>query len=605
LRPFSTTSFADGRLAGLVHDGVLGDPIETRRQAHFILTRLLVGVGGLAVLPAFLLLSGRPSLLDAGLAVCLTAPVVAAVVASRTGRLAPAQLIAVLGTAGLVGCLLADALATGRLTVLLAGLAAFMLAEPLDANLIGRRRGGAMRTITGAAAFALGTFIVPGGGLLSANAGLALLCLVAAAAVTAVSRTMLFDGPEPVAAKPDPVDEPLLGAFGDLVLWHGRGGDVVRARVEPGPFGTLTLETVCGEAFFTRVHVPDRPAYLKALSDAANGTVPVATAFRLRLDPPACLDGTARPARSEVIAVEMHARRGHDGDVIAVIRDVSVQKLRADAIEAAHREVERADVVKARFLATVSHELRTPLTAIIGFAELLSMDTPFAMTDERRKEYAEIIRGSGHHLLDVVNTLLDMSKIESGHFPLTPEPFGLADLAHECCDLLQLKAREGNVTIERRVGADMPAVMADRRAVCQILTNLLSNAVKFTPPGGVATVMASWDAGEVVLSVSDTGIGVSEADLAKLGQPFFQAGDGYRRPHEGTGLGLSVVRGLVGLHRGTMEIESGPAAGTTVTVTLPPSASAQALESEPESEPIPIRIVARRDPGLPIQRRSA
>lgn len=585
-----------------MHDSVLDDPIETRRQAHFILTRLVLGFGGLAVFPAFMVWNGRPSVLDAILSVCLAAPVFAAVVASRTGRLAPAQLMAVLGTAGLVGCTLVDALATGRSAMLLAALAAFLLAEPLDAALLGRRNGNAVRTIAAAAAFALGTFVVPGGGSLSANAGLALLGLVAAAALLAVSRTVLLARPEPVPDIVEPDDEPLLGASGDLVLWHGRGGDVLRARVAPGPFFALTLEAVCGDAFFRRVHVPDRPAYLKALSDAANGTMPVAAAFRLRLDPPAGMDGPFGPSRPEVLAVEMHARRGQDGEVVAIIRDMSVHKLRADAIEAAHREVERADVVKARFLATVSHELRTPLTAIIGFAELLSIDSPFVLTEERRKEYAEIIRGSGHHLLDVVNTLLDMSKIESGHFPLTPEPFGLAELAHQCCDLLQLKAREGDITIERLVAAEMPAVMADRRAVCQILTNLLSNAVKFTPPGGTVTVAATWDSGGIALAVADTGIGVGEADLARLGQPFFQAGDGYRRPHEGTGLGLSVVRGLVGLHRGTMAIESGPAAGTTVTVTLPPPGPEG---GSPECEPIPIRIVARRKPGLSVQRRSA
>ena len=246
-----------------------------------------------------------------------------------------------------------------------------------------------------------------------------------------------------------------------------------------------------------------------------------------------------------------------DAAVVAFSRDISVQKNHAEELEKARLQAERANELKGRFLATVSHELRTPLNAIIGFSELLCVDHPFVLTEERRKEYGAIIRNSGAHLLEIVNTLLDMSKIESGNFNFEPEPFDFRDLAASCCDLLRIKADEAGIRIERHLDADLPEIVADRRACRQILINLVSNAVKFTPAGGLVSVSLSRSGASLVLTVADTGVGIPEADLPRLGDAFFQSGDVHRRNHEGTGLGLSVVRGLVGLHRGHISIESG------------------------------------------------
>jgi cell cycle sensor histidine kinase DivJ len=286
--------------------------------------------------------------------------------------------------------------------------------------------------------------------------------------------------------------------------------------------------------------------------------------------------------------------------VVAVTRDASANRRHAEAIEAARQEAVQAAEMKGRFLATVSHELRTPLNAIIGFSELLSADHPYVMAEERRKEYATIIKNSGHHLLEVVNTLLDMSKIESGNFTVSPEPFSLAELTKGCCDLMALKADESQVQLERKIASDLPDLVADRRACRQILINLLSNAVKFTPAGGRVTVSITRDGERVVLSVADDGIGIREADLPRLGDPFFQAGDLHRRPHEGTGLGLSVVRGLVALHHGTMAIDSGPGAGTAVTISLP---LAGQVENR-QMRPVEVQTTARI-PTRSLDRRSA
>jgi cell cycle sensor histidine kinase DivJ len=187
----------------------------------------------------------------------------------------------------------------------------------------------------------------------------------------------------------------------------------------------------------------------------------------------------------------------------------------------------------------------------------------------RRREYAGIINSSGQHLLQVVNSILDMSKIESGSFQLAAEHFELTPLVDQCCDMMRLKAEEAQVILTRETPASLPEIVGDKRAVKQILINLVSNAVKFAGPGGAVAVRARLAGAGVAIEVEDNGIGVGARDLGRLGDPFFQAQDAYDRPYEGTGLGLSVVRGLVGLHGGAIRIESAPGEGTRVTITLP------------------------------------
>jgi cell cycle sensor histidine kinase DivJ len=367
-------------------------------------------------------------------------------------------------------------------------------------------------------------------------------------------------------------------AIGDLVTWHDSFGDVLRASAASDGLLGASPRSLAGGGLLARVHVSDRPIFLKAVSDVANGAGPVRVEFRVHRDLPhdELGGGAGGPVAGPVVWVEMRSHplaAGCSGvpgaTVLSVTRDVSAQRRHAEELERAKRDAERASELKGRFLATVSHELRTPLNAIIGFSELLSAEHPFLLTDDRRKEYAHIIRGSGHHLLEIVNTLLDMSKIETGNFAFDPEPFRLHELVASTCDLIQLKADAAGVRLERRLDPGLPEIWADRRACRQILINLISNAVKFTPRGGLVTVSLALDDDALLIGVADTGIGIPESDLPRLGDPFFQSGEVHRRSHEGTGLGLSVVRGLVGLHSGRMSIESGSGAGTTVTVSLP------------------------------------
>jgi cell cycle sensor histidine kinase DivJ len=260
---------------------------------------------------------------------------------------------------------------------------------------------------------------------------------------------------------------------------------------------------------------------------------------------------------------------GAESGVVAVMRDVTDRKLQEQALDLARSAAEQADAAKTRFLATMSHELRTPLNAIIGFSEMIVQERALMLDAARRGEYAQLINDSGQHLLSVVNGILDMSKMESGNFEISPEPFAPRAALINCCNLLALKARENGIDLVIRLPEDLPAMTGDPRAFKQVALNLVSNAIKFTERGGMVTVSASVESSRLVLRVTDTGVGIGADDLKRIGDPFFQAGKTYQRRHEGTGLGLSIVKSLVGLHAGELSVQSRLGEGTTVTVMLP------------------------------------
>jgi cell cycle sensor histidine kinase DivJ len=263
------------------------------------------------------------------------------------------------------------------------------------------------------------------------------------------------------------------------------------------------------------------------------------------------------------------AEVGSEAEVVAVMRDVTGRKIQEQALDLARDAAEQADAAKTRFLATMSHELRTPLNAIIGFSEMIVQEDALMLDAARRKEYAQLINDSGQHLLSVVNGILDMSKMESGNFEISPEPFAPRAALISCCSLLALKAVENGIDLVTRIPEDLPAMTGDPRAFRQVALNLMSNAIKFTERGGQVTVSAGVEGSRLVLGVTDTGVGIAADDLKRIGDPFFQAGKTYQRRHEGTGLGLSIVKSLVGLHGGELAVRSKIDEGTTVTVSLP------------------------------------
>jgi two-component system, cell cycle sensor histidine kinase DivJ len=337
------------------------------------------------------------------------------------------------------------------------------------------------------------------------------------------------------------------------------------------------VSRLLGHGLFDRVHVADRPAYLTALSDAARGGEARSVEFRLRREVPR---GGVRGhnGQADFIWVEMRCRPleqaagaavSSEAEVVAVMRDVTDRKIQEQALDLARAAAEQADASKTRFLATMSHELRTPLNAIIGFSEMIVQEDVLMIDAIRRKEYAQLINDSGQHLLSVVNGILDMSKMETGNFEISPEPFAPRAALINCCNLLALKARENAIDLVTRAPEDLPVMTGDPRAFKQIVLNLVANAIKFTERGGSVTVSAAVEGSRLVLRVSDTGVGISTDDLKRIGDPFFQASKTYQRRHEGTGLGLSIVKSLVGLHAGEMTVQSKLDEGTTVIVALP------------------------------------
>ncbi|MDE2578742.1 MAG: PAS domain-containing sensor histidine kinase [Hyphomicrobiales bacterium] len=402
--------------------------------------------------------------------------------------------------------------------------------------------------------------------------------------------------------------EALAGVLGDLVMRHDRSGSVLSATAESHSLFNLSPRDLMGRGLFERIHVADRPSYLTTVADAADAVDTDMTrtvVLRLRRGADAEENAFVEPVFAWV---EMRLRRLPDerratdpqdsAAVIAIMRDVTKAKIAEHEIIEARSNAERANVWKDRFLANVSHELRTPLNAIIGFSEILSSTELTPKDPAQAREYAGIIRSSGQHLLEVVNSILDVSKIDAGTFDICPEPFAPSPLLDQCCDMMSLRAEKGGVKIQRDYTAALPEISADKRACKQIIINLLSNAVKFTPAGGTVTVSARPEGALFAIEITDTGVGIGASDLKHVGDPFFQAQSAANRGFEGTGLGLSLVRGLVGLHGGSIALESAPGQGSRFTVCLP----AEGGEPDASRKLARIETSARAPHGLPAKR---
>jgi two-component system, cell cycle sensor histidine kinase DivJ len=378
--------------------------------------------------------------------------------------------------------------------------------------------------------------------------------------------------------------------------------DGVAAFISPAAEKLLNVPAsdLLGHGLFDRIHVLDRPAYLTALAEAAHTKESRAVEFRVRANA-----ASADSARSggflwlEMRCSPLDQQAEGNAEVVAVFSDVTARKLQERSLESARREAERANAAKTRFLATMSHELRTPLNAVIGFSEMLCHEPEMAIDQTRRLEYARLIHESGQHLLSMVNLVLDMSKIESGNFEITAEPFAPGPVLRSCCDLLALKANEAGLDLTTQIAEDLPEVVADKRALKQVMFNILGNAIKFTPRGGRVLLSAKANTSELLITVADTGIGISPTDLKRVGDPFFQVRNSYDRPYDGAGLGLSIVRGLLALHGGKMEISSVLNEGTSVLVRFPLNCETPAIDepmpellpfARPEAEAAPVRV---------------
>jgi two-component system, cell cycle sensor histidine kinase PleC len=259
----------------------------------------------------------------------------------------------------------------------------------------------------------------------------------------------------------------------------------------------------------------------------------------------------------------------------ALIGELEQAKAKSDE---ARRHAEAANLAKSRFLAQMSHELRTPLNAILGFSEVMKSEVFGLHAVPTYKEYAADIHNSGVHLLNLINEILDLSRIEAGHYELNEEAVSLALVVEDCHHLLNLRAKKRGINIHEVFEPDLPRLWADERAVRQICLNLLSNAIKFTPQGGEVWLKVGWTAsGGQYMTVKDTGSGIPEEEIPIVLALFGQGSNAIKSAEQGTGLGLPIAKSLIDLHGGTFCLKSKLREGTEVVVTFPPERVMTAL----------------------------
>lgn len=249
---------------------------------------------------------------------------------------------------------------------------------------------------------------------------------------------------------------------------------------------------------------------------------------------------------------------------------VTILGLASHRIMIQRDQSEVASQAKSAFLSNMSHELRTPLNAIIGFSDIIKNEKLGTLGNSKYRNYANDINVSGLHLLDLINDILDMSKIEAGESELQEEVIEICELVRRIMRLVTGDAEKSGVKLELDVPDDAPALRADDRKVKQILINLLSNAIKFTPEGGKVT-LRTWSRADsgYVFQVTDTGIGIAPTDIPKALTPFQQIDSDLNRQYQGTGLGLPLTKALVEMHGGSLDLQSEVGVGTTVTVRFP------------------------------------
>jgi len=282
------------------------------------------------------------------------------------------------------------------------------------------------------------------------------------------------------------------------------------------------------------------------------------------------VQGVTGPVRNVMFHKATFSRaNGRLGGLVGVVLDITDAKIAEAKWAAAAREAAIANQAKSDFLAQMSHELRTPLNAIIGFSEAMKLQVFGPLSNPHYESYAADIYQSGHLLLSLINDILDLSKIEAGKYRLHLESIDLRGLVLGAVHMVEQHAREARVSLTVHLPERLPPLLADRRAVIRIVLNLLSNAIKFTPAGGKVELHCVAEDSGAIITVADTGIGMAPAQIPVALSTFGQLDNAYARRHQGTGLGLPMVKALTEQHGGELKIESELDKGTTVTIRLP------------------------------------
>ncbi len=568
---FSSAKHAsDGFFDRFVHVRVPPGTVEHARHRNFLAATGIVSGLGLGFVP--ILIAGHQASpgLWAGAAATASVPFLLAVAVSRSGKLNFALNVAALFLAVLLGFVISSTNTTAFPLLLIA---AFCCLEPgfwdLNRPLL---KGVGMAIIIASTAIILMYLGVAVAELRDPAPSLTALFWAIAGAYFILCLYRIAPGlAGKTIAAPDEVEYRALVTANtrDLVTVHNRDGSAsfVASSCE-GLLGALPEELV-GAGFSGKVHLQDRILFLKGVSDVWHTRTEQKLRIRLR--------SKGNSQRSWLwVEATLCAQLSDNGAVSAVVaccRDVSTEVEREHAFELERQKHERSSAAQKRFLATMSHELRTPLNAIIGFSDVLEQELFGRLEQQRHREYVSHIHSSGQLLLSVVNDMLDMSRIEAGRYELEISEFCVQEVVDATLNMMLPLAENAKVTIVQTGGSNLPAVRGDRRSWQQILINLASNSIKFTPEGGKISLRLSSPGPYVKLVVRDTGIGIDPELLKSIGEPFLQADTGPDRRFGGTGLGLSVVKGLVELNNGDLRIDSKLGEGTVAEVILPLQAS--------------------------------
>jgi cell cycle sensor histidine kinase DivJ len=542
------TAAAEAGLDGLARRaGAEPLPPATRWLAG---SRLSLGALALAAIPLLLALEGGLDRFAAAVLAGLVLQVPAALWALRDGRAGAGQALSLAG----LSVAAAGALPAGAPALPL--LVAFVLA--LDAVLLATRPAAAaalLMTLFAVAVLSLG-YAAPPQAALALPLGLG-VAGVGLAGVAVVLRRAA--GAQAALVRAAAEREDLTRLSGGLWLALDTTGHV--ASADGAPLCALAPGALLGRGLFDRVHVADRPSYLRMLAAARRDGATAGARVRLRVTP-----DDAVPAFA---AIDMMARARvgvdpADGEgAWLVLRDATADVRRESELADARAAQETSARRLQRFLAELGHELRTPLTTVAGFADLAADD---AALPGARREQARAIGLAARHAADLTASLEEWATLGAGARRLEREPCAVGEIVAAALAMTTPAALDARVTLEAEVEPDLPALLAERHGLTQVLINLLDNAVRFTPAGGQVRVCARRERGELVVAVEDTGRGMSPEQIARIGEPFLKSRD--LRDREGRGLGLAISRGIVALHGGALEFSARAGGGTSAALRL-------------------------------------
>lgn len=560
------------KIESYFHSSARENALTLHRHRAFIHSHLLGGALALALYPLYFYKSESPAYLDLLVLLWFASPFATVYYLFRTGNLAACHMLSSLNLA--VFITIGAALSGGINSFLIA----WMIIVPLEAALSGKRSviiAASLISIlaVGGLYFATNNGMIVSERIFATDAATMILfglfSAISYGSAIAMNVQKSHEESEASVRASEKKYRLMADNATDMISVHDENGMVAFASPASATLFNVPATELLGSGLLQNVHISDRPIYMTALSNCRNDNQTVSVEYRMRRR------SNSNTQVQDYVWVEMRCQVVSDDiipgkmKIIAVTRDITSNKNQEITLLKSRDEAESANVAKTRFLANMSHELRTPLNAIIGFSDVLNMELYGKLGNDKYTDYSRLINEAGEHLLSVVNNILDMSKIEVGKFTITPEPFDLGPLLNTCCDMMEPVANENNVNIIKDFDPIAHEIVADSRAVKQMLINLLSNAIKFSGNGMQVIVQLSVNEDVVNIDVIDQGIGISAQDLPRLCNPFVQADNSYKRQHEGVGLGLSVVKGLAQLHGGALKIESKIGIGTTARIELP------------------------------------